>query len=169
MLKSVMKPDNASENAKLAAHDPDTIRRLITNQKEEHMPHAFRAGYGGMQDYNKLVPVLRNLPPEELSHWLDLMDEVYESHRLCQPCGCKVLAYQILISKDRLIDRHEKYLSRYQSGIKSSPPIGGRDFMAEVIESLYHGKDHPHATVHKAWWDSIFEADLRYTHAARPS
>ena len=158
-----------AEYTKLATHDPDTIRRLITNQKEEHMPHAFRAGYGGMQDYNRIVPVLRSLPPEELSHWLDLMDEVYESHRLCQPCGCKVLSYQILISKDRLTDRYAAYLKRYQDGIRLSPPLGGRDFMAEVIDSLYHGKEHPHAAIHKAWWDSIFETDLRWTHAARSS
>lgn len=150
-----------TEKAKLAAHDPDAIRRLITNQKEEHMAHAFRAGYSGMQDYNRLVPVLRKLPPEELSQWLDLMDEVYESHRLCQPCGCKVLAYQILISKDRLTDRHEKYLSRYQAAIRSSLPHGGRDFMAEVIESLGHGKDHSNAKAHLAWWHSVYETSLR--------
>jgi hypothetical protein len=150
-----------TEKAKLAAYDADTIRRLITNQKEEHMPHAFRAGYGGMQDYNKLVPVLRSLPPEELSHWLDLMDEVYESHRLCQPCGCKVLAYQTLISKDLLPERHAAYLKSYQDHIWLSPPVMGRDFMAEVIDSLHHGKDHQNAKTHKAWWGTIFETSLR--------
>jgi hypothetical protein len=152
-----MRPAYTNEDTKLTANDPDTIRRLITNQKEEHMAHAFRAGYSGMKDYNKLVPVLRKLPPEELSRWLDLMDEVYESHRLCQPCGCKVLAYQILISKDRLTDRHEKYLSWYQAGIRSSPPHGGRDFMSEVIKSLYQGKEHQHAAIHKAWWNLVFD------------
>lgn len=156
-----MTPDHRSKNAKLAAHDPDTIRRLITNQKEEHMPHAFRAGYVGMQDYNKLVPVLRGLPLEELSHWLDLMDEVYESHRLCQPCGCKVLSYLILISKDLLPERHAAYFSRYENHIRCWPPAGQRDFMTEVIDSLYHGKDHSNAKAHKAWWNLVFETSLR--------
>lgn len=156
-----MNKSPATKQAKLVAYDPETIRRLITNQKEEHMPHAFRAGYGGMQDYNKLVPVLRSLPAEELSHWLDLMDEVYESHRQCQPCGCKVLAYLTLISKDLLPERHAGYLSQYQDHIRQCPPAGGRDFMAEVIESLYQGKDHPHAEKHKTWWKCLFEGSLR--------
>lgn len=125
------------------------------------MAHAFRAGYGAMQDYNKLVPVLRSLPPEDLSQWLDLMDEVYESHRHCQPCGCKVLAYQILISKDLLPDRHAGYLDCYLAHIRRWAPAGGRDFMAEVMDSLHHGKDHPHAEAHMAWWKCLFEGSLR--------
>jgi len=147
--------------AKLAAHDADTIRRLITNHREEHMAHAFRAGYGGMQDYNRLVPVLRKLPPEELSQWLDLMDEVYESHRSCQPCGCKVLSYLILISRDLLPERHAAYFSRYEDHIRRHPPADGRDFMTEVIDSLYHGKEHPNAKKHLAWWHSVYETSLR--------
>jgi hypothetical protein len=150
-----------TEKARLAAHDPDTIRRLITNQREEHMPHAFRAGYGGMQDYSRLVPVLRKMPPEELFQWLDLMDEVYESHRLCQPCGCKVLAYQILISEGRLPERHLDYLEQYRNIITRYPPAEGRDFMGEVIESLYQEKEHPNAKKHLAWWGSVFETSLR--------
>jgi hypothetical protein len=150
-----------TKKAKLTANDPDTIRRLITNQREEHMAHAFRAGYGGMQDYNRLVPVLRKLPPEELSQWLDLMDEVYESHRLCQPCGCKVLSYLILISKDLLPERHAAYFRRYEDHIRRWPPAGGRDFMNEVIDSLYRGKDHSNAKAHQAWWHSVYETSLR--------
>lgn len=150
-----------TEKPKLTAKESDTIRRLITNQKEEHTPHAFRTGHGGMQDYNRLAPILRKLPPEELSEWLDLMDEVYESHRLCQPCGCKVLSYLILISKDLLPDRHATYFSRYEDHIRRWPPVGGRDFMSEVIESLYHGKEHSNAKAHKAWWHSVYKTSLR--------
>ena len=43
-----------------------TIRRLINNQKEEHSPHAFRAGGAGMADFNRLYPALRRLPAEEI-------------------------------------------------------------------------------------------------------
>ena len=156
-----MKPSGQANDLALAAHDPNTIRRLITNQREEHMAHAFRAGYGGMQDYNRLVPLLRKLPLEELPQWLDLMDEVYESHRLCQPCGCKVLAYQILISEGRLPERHLDYLEQYRNIITRYPPVGGRDFMGEVIQSLYQGQEHPNAKKHLAWWGSVFETSLR--------
>ena len=138
-----MRPDQRNEDTKLATCDPETIRRLITNQKHEHMPHAFRAGYGGMQDYNRLVPVLRTIEPSEIGRWLDVIDEVYDTHRHCQPCACKVLAYQILISEDLLPDRHKGYLEQYREIISRHSPAGGRAFMNEVIESLYHGKEHP--------------------------
>jgi len=147
--------------AKIAVSDLDTIHRLITNQKHEHMPHAFRAGYGGMQDFNRLVPVLRSMPPSEAGHWLDVIDEVYDTHRNCQPCGCKVLAYQILISEGRLPERHLDYLEQYRNIITRYPPVGGRDFMGEVIQSLYQGQEHPNAKKHMAWWSSVFETSLR--------
>lgn len=156
-----MRPAHTSEDTKLATRNPETIRRLITNQKHEHMPHAFRAGYGGMQDFNRLVPVLRSMEPRETGRWLDVIDEVYDTHRHCQPCGCKVLAYQILISEGLLPERHKSYLEQYREVIARHPPVGGRDFMSEVIESLYHGKEHPNARKHLAWWDSVFETSLR--------
>ena len=147
--------------AKIAARDPDTIHRLITNQKHEHMPHAFRAGYGGMQDFNRLVPVLRSMPPSEAGRWLDVIDDVYDTHRHCQPCGCKVLAYQILISEGRLPERHLDYLEQYRNIITRYPPVGCRDFMGEVIQSLYQEQEHPNAKKHLAWWSSVFETSLR--------
>jgi hypothetical protein len=152
---------NRAEDSKLNAHNPDTTRRLITNQKHEHMPHAFRAGYGGMQDFNRLVPVFRSMEPSETGRWLDVIDEVYDTHRHCQPCGCKVLAYQILISEGLLPDRHKGYLEQYREIISRHPPAGGRDFMSEVIDSLYHGKEHPNARKHLSWWGSVFETSLR--------
>jgi hypothetical protein len=156
-----MRPDHRIEDTKLGTRDPETIRRLITNQKHEHTLHAFRAGYGGMQDFNRLVPVLRRMEPSETGRWLDVIDEVYETHRHCQPCGCKVLAYQILISESLLPERHQCYFEQYREIIARHPPVGGRDFMNEVIESLYHGRDHPNARRHLAWWGSVFESSLR--------
>jgi hypothetical protein len=156
-----MKAAHTTEDTELAAHDPETIRRLITNQKHEHMPHAFRAGYGGMRDFNRLVPVLRSMEPSDIGRWLDVIEEVYDTHRQCQPCGCKVLAYQILISEGLLPERHKGYLEQYSEIISRHPPAVDRDFMSEVIESLYHGKEHPNARKHLSWWGSLFETSLR--------
>jgi hypothetical protein len=156
-----MKSQNPAEDAKLAAHDPDTIRRLITNQKHEHTPHAFRAGSSGMKDFNRLVPVLRSLPPDELVKWLKLIDQVGHSHRGCQPCTCKVRAYLILITKDILPDLHAHHLSCYHSHIKRWPPHKNRNFLAEVMASYLHDIDHPNAEAHKAWWKWVFEVTLR--------
>lgn len=157
-----MRFNNPAEDAKLAAHDPETIRRLITNQKHEHTPHAFRAGSSGMNDFNRLVPVLRSLPPDELVEWLKLIDQVCHSHRGCQPCTCKVRAYLILITKDILPDLHEHHLRRYRSHIKRWPPDQNRDFLAEVADSFLHGKDHPNAEAHKAWWKWLLEVSRFY-------
>jgi hypothetical protein len=101
------------------------------------------------------------MEPSEIGCWLDVIDEVYDTHRHCQPCGCKVLAYQILISEGLLPDRHKGYLEQYREIISRHPPAGCRDFMSEVIESLHHGKEHPNARKHLSWWDSVFETSLR--------
>lgn len=148
-------------DAKLAARDPDTIRRLITNQKHEHVPHAFRAGHGGMQDFNRLIPVLRSLPSDKIGHWLNVIDEVYKSHQDCQSCGCKVLAYQALISQGLLPERHQSYLEQYQRRIRHSRSAGRRDFMAEVIDSFIHGRDHVNGLKYRTWWDSLYETSIR--------
>jgi hypothetical protein len=33
--------------------------------------------------------------------------------------------------------------------------------MTEVIDSLYHGKEHPNAKKHLAWWGAVFETSCR--------
>lgn len=91
----------------------DAIRRLIANQKAEHSPHAFRAGGAGMADFNLLAPVLRHLPVPELLGWLRLIDAMRATHGECVACGCKILAYEIFITCDRLPERSARYVERY--------------------------------------------------------
>ena len=77
----------------------DTIRRLITNQKAEHSPHAFRAGGAGMANFNQRYPILRSLPMDELAEWLSLIDAMRATHGGCGACCCKILAYEILFTR----------------------------------------------------------------------
>ena len=70
----------------------DTIRRLITNQKAEHSPHAFRAGGAGMANFNQRYPILRSLPMDELAEWLSLIDAMRATHGGCGACCRKILA-----------------------------------------------------------------------------
>lgn len=142
--------------------DRDWIRRLITNQREEHVPHAFRAGHSGMQDFNQLVPVLRQLPHGELESWLDLIDQVARSHRECLPCLAKVTAYRLLITQGihALASRHEYYTDLYAQILSKQAEGDQRDFMREVLDSMHSGKDHPHRHSYVSWWRGVAEKIL---------
>jgi hypothetical protein len=142
--------------------DRDWIRRLITNQREEHVPHAFRAGHSGMQDFNQLVPVLRQLPHGELESWLDLIDQVARSHRECLPCLAKVTAYRLLITQGihALASRHEHYTDLYAQILSKQAEEDQRDFMKEVLDSMHWGKDHPHRNTYVSWWRGVADKIL---------
>ena len=81
----------------------DTIRRLITNQKAEHSPHAFRAGGAGMANFNQRYPILRSLPMDELAEWLSLIDAMRATHGGGGACCCKILADEILFTREQLL------------------------------------------------------------------
>ncbi len=142
--------------------DRDWIRRSITNQREEHVPHAFRAGHSGMQDFNQLVPVLRQLPHGEVESWLDLIDQVASGHRECLPCLAKVTAYRLLITQgiDALETRHEHYADLYAQILSKQAEGDQRDFMREVLDSMRSGKDHPHRNSYVSWWRGVAEKIL---------
>lgn len=112
-----------------------------------------------MERFNNLVPVLRSLPGRELSQWAELINEVCISHRYCLSCFCKAYAYLILITKDILPELHEFHLRRYQSVIKRRAHDQGRDFMIEVLDSLYQGTN-PDADACRAWWNRVCENGL---------
>lgn len=142
--------------------DREWISRLITNQREEHVPHAFRAGHSGMQDFNQLVPVLRQLPPGELDSWMDLIDEVARSHRECLPCLAKITAYRLLITQgmETLRGRYEQYAHLYAQILTKQHEGEQRDFMKEVLDSMNSGKDHPHRNTYVSWWREVAESML---------
>jgi len=142
--------------------DRNWIRRLITNQRDEHVPHAFRAGHSGMQDFNQLVPVLRQMTAGELESWLDLIDQVALSHRECLPCLAKVTAYRLLITQgiESLTNRHEQYAYLYSKILSKQDEGDQRDFMKEVLDSMHSGKDHPHRNTYVSWWSGMAEKIL---------
>lgn len=131
---------------------PDDIRRIINNQSHEHTPHAFRAGHAGMADFNHLVPVLRSLPAGELKEWMNLIDQMAETHAGCLPCSSKILVYSFLITKDVLPERNANYKRLYDKGILRCTPPEGRNYLLEVINSLKQAPEGPEARAHKINW-----------------
>ena len=153
----MMTPFPSSENARLHARDPETIRRLITNQNEEYTAHAFRAGHAGMSDFNRLLPVLRALPATDLEPWMNLIDEMGKTHRDCLPCSCKVLVYSFLITRDILPERSTEYKRLYDQSIARWNPPEGRNYLIEVIRSLQEARESPEERAHKINWQMTLE------------
>lgn len=137
--------------------DRDRVRRLITNQRHEHVPHAFRAGHSGMQDFNELVLLLKALPPAEMPRWLDLIDEVARSHGSCLPCLAKITAYRCLITQGiaALQTHHDRYLQLYAQILARQHEGDRRDFMREILDSMHSAQDHPHRGLYRAWWQKM--------------
>ena len=133
--------------------DADTLRRLITNQRAEHVPHAFRAGAAGMADFARLIPVLRALPATELAGWLDRIDSLRATHRACLPCTAKILAYSLIAARGRLRDRAAHHQTLYDNLMRSAP--AGRDYLAEVRASLGGATDSPAAAAHRRFWRAV--------------
>jgi hypothetical protein len=130
-----------------------TIRRLINNQKAEHSPHAFRAGGAGMADFNRLYPALRRLPAKEIAGWMQAIDAMRTTHGECVACACKILAYQRLITRDRLPKTSARYAALYADLYRYDST--GRDFLAEVRASLLGDPDGAAAEYHKRGWRQL--------------
>lgn len=133
---------------------PDEIRRLIMNQKEEHTPHAFRAGGAAMADFRRLSPLFAQMEARELARWLHLIEVMAESHRLCLPCYAKIHAYLLVFSRERLPELHARYEREYRS-LAAAGRRMGRDYLGEVVDSLHGKDDSPAAEAHRRWWRSL--------------
>ena len=131
----------------------DTIRRLITNQKAEHSPHAFRAGGAGMANFNQRYPILRSLPMDELAEWLSLIDAMRATHGGGGACGCKILADEILFTREQLPALSARYAALYADFSRCDTT--GRDFLAEVRAYLRGYPDGPAAEYHKRGWRQL--------------
>ena len=129
---------------------PDEIRRLILNQKEEHTPHAFRAGGAAMADFRRLAPVFAAMKPGELQGWLELIEQMAESHRGCLPCRAKVLAYLMIFSHGRLPKAYTRHEAAYRALAREGRRLG-RDYLGEVVASLHGNDDSPAAEAHRRW------------------
>ena len=131
----------------------DTIRRLITNQKAEHSPHAFRAGGAGMANFNQRYPILRSLPMDELAEWLSLIDAMRATHGGGGACCCKILADEILFTREQLPALSARYAVLYADlyGYDTT----GRDFLVEVRAALRGDTAGPAAEHHKRGWRQL--------------
>jgi hypothetical protein len=130
------------------------IRRLILNQKEEHSPHAFRAGGSAMADFRRLAPVFAALPPDQLANWLELIERMAETHRHCLPCSAKIRAYLLVFSRERLPELHARYEREFRR-LALQGREQGRDYLHEVLNSLQGDDDSPAAAAHRRWWRSL--------------
>jgi hypothetical protein len=136
---------------------PDAdIRRLILNQKKEHSPHAFRAGGAGMADFRRLATAFAALPPERLAGWLELIEQVAETHAGCLPCAAKIRAYLLVFSRERLPDVHTRHEREYRRLALAGRRMG-RDYLGEVLDSLQGNDDSPAAAANRQWWRSLAE------------
>lgn len=112
----------------------DNIRRLIKNQGCQYTPHAFKGGGPGLEDFNELHPILRNMPVASLAGWMSLIDEMRATHKGCVACSCKILAYSVLFTADRLPALAAEYSQLYSEQVKDSRE--NRDYMREIRDSL---------------------------------
>lgn len=133
---------------------------MIVTQTSEYTHRAFRAGHAGMADFNRLLPVLRTLPAVEDEQWMDLIDEMRETHDGCLPCSCKVLAYSFLITRDILPERSAQYRRLCDQAITLRPMPEGRNYLAEVIWSLQDAPEGPEARIDKLGWQRAHEEVL---------
>ena len=127
------------------------IRRLISNQKEEHSPHAFRAGGAAMNDFRQLGKAFATMDAEELLPWLKKIEIMGKSHDYCLPCSAKIRAYLLIFSKDTLPYLHIRYVREYNKIIKNASNIQ-RDFLQEVIDSLHGNDNSPAAEAQRRSW-----------------
>ncbi len=134
----------------------EEIRRLILNQKQEHTPHAFRAGGAAMADFRRLAPIFAAMKPRELAAWLELIEEMADSHRGCLPCTAKIRAYLLLFSRGKLPRLHARHEAAYRALAREGRRMG-RDYLGEVVESLHGNDDSPAAEAHRRWWRSLAE------------
>jgi hypothetical protein len=124
----------------------DDLRRLITNQKSEHSPHAFKSyGRSGVSDFIFLMPRLRSdsFPRIDLEKALDLIDNVRETHRDCKSCSLKIIVFCELFTYRKHETRYAHYRSEYDRMKKAEMEEHvitegiGRDYRSEIANCAY--------------------------------
>lgn len=114
--------------------DTDTLRR-INNQRRDYVVHPFRVGGAGLEDFAELVPRFTRIDENELSDYLNLIDEVSAGHNDCSTCLAKILAFSELFTENRFPDRHNEYRKKYETLIRAARDQS-RDYRAEVRRAV---------------------------------
>jgi hypothetical protein len=95
----------------------DDSRRLINNQKQEHSSHPFKSwGRSGLDDFTILLErfLAKEFPTETLNEALDLIDTMRSTHKDCESCTLKILAFSELFSYNKNRSRYLWYNSEYE-------------------------------------------------------
>ena len=142
MLQTALPVLLLAEDGSRSSMTDDNIRRLIQNQKSEHLRHAFAGNRGGMDDFNLLHPVLTKLPAPLLRKWMRLIDTMRATHEDCAPCYAKILAYSILFTQERAPELCERYRQIYTPFVaKYFVGSRHRDVMGEIQASIHGTED----------------------------
>ena len=93
------------------------------------------------------------MPTDELEEWLSLIDAMRATHGECVACGCKILAYEILFTREQPPVLSARYAVLYADlyGYDTT----GRDFLVEVRAALRGDPDDPAAEHHKRGWRQL--------------
>lgn len=113
--------------------DPEILRR-IRNSKREHGSCALRTGAYGLDDYGILGHLLKTVPNSQLPQYLDEIDLVRHTHKICLPCSLKFLAFCRSFSDGRLPERCARYSAEFEKLLPAYP--GNRDFMDEIRRAI---------------------------------
>lgn len=98
---------------------------------------------------------------DELAEWLSLMDAMRATHGGGGACCCKILAYEILFTREQLPALSARYAVLYADlyGYDTT----GRDFLVEVRAALRGDTAGPAAEPHKRVWRQL-PLELALTH-----
>ena len=119
----------------------DDIERYIGNRFYEH-GHPFKYGSAGMEEFSKLTGILKKLQNDELLKYIDEIEKLLEALNGCVACCAKLMAFLIVICKEKFPDRCDRYemlylrcSNLYYDGyVKRNGK--NRDFKNEVNEAL---------------------------------
>lgn len=124
---------------------PERITAIIRNCRKEHGICSMARGRYGMAEYGRLAPGLAMVDAASLATYLDLIDEIRDTHRQCHPCSLKFVAFCMAFCRGRLPERFADYAAEYKrlrEGFEQE-----RDFHAEVAAAIYkagkEGKPRP--------------------------
>jgi hypothetical protein len=139
-----MKRKNRKVASELKAQEAaihEEILRVIVNARAEYNACAMAGGRYGMAEYARLVKLFEGVSLERLNEYLDLIDDVRQSHRSCFSCSMKFLAFCHSFCGERLEERRHSYKREYDEA------TGGcrlsRDFMKEVSDVIWRAPTRP--------------------------
>jgi len=111
----------------------EDIINNVLRHRNDGFAHPFASEQSpGTVDFARLLRALEGANFEKLSKILEAVDTVASSHRSCQTCYGKILAFAELLAINRIPASHAIYAKATESLARET----GRDFRREVLEYL---------------------------------